>query len=37
LNHEALDLIGAELERLYDTLDSRDMPAGSTLARRLFS
>ncbi len=37
LNHDAMDQIGAELERLYDTLESRDMPAGSTLARRLFS
>jgi hypothetical protein len=37
LNHDAMDQIGAELERLYDTLESRDMPAGSALARRLFS
>jgi hypothetical protein len=29
--------IGAELSRLYDALDARDMPAGSALARRLFS
>lgn len=37
LNHDAMDQIGVELERLYDTLESRDMPAGSALARRLFS
>ena len=29
--------IGAELSRLYDALDGRDMPAGSAIARRLFS
>lgn len=29
--------IGAELSRLYDALDARDMPAGSAIARRLFS
>jgi hypothetical protein len=34
---EAMDVIGTELERLYDTLDQRDLSAGSTLARRLFS
>ena len=34
---EALDVIGAELETLYDTLESRDLAAGSPLARRLFS
>ena len=34
---EALDVIGADLERLYDTLESRDLAAGSSLARRLFS
>ena len=34
---EALDVIGAELEHLYDTLDRRDLSAGSALARRLFS
>ena len=33
----AMDGIGAELERLYDTLDQRDLSAGSALARRLFS
>lgn len=34
---EALDVIGADLENLYDTLDARDLSAGSVLARRLFS
>ena len=34
---EAMDVIGAELSHLYDTLDQRDLSAGSTLARRLFS
>jgi hypothetical protein len=34
---QALDVIGADLEKLYDTLDSRDLAAGSPLARRLFS
>ncbi len=34
---EALDGIGADLEQLYDTLDGRDLAAGSVLARRLFS
>lgn len=34
---EALDAIGADLEQLYDVLDSRDLAAGSALARRLFS
>ena len=33
----ALDLIGAELEGLYDVLEQRDLSAGSALARRLFS
>ena len=32
-----MDAIGADLEQLYDTLDSRDLAAGSHLARRLFS
>jgi hypothetical protein len=32
-----LDVIGAELEALYNTLDQRDLAAGSPLARRLFS
>jgi hypothetical protein len=34
---EALDVIAVELEQLYDTLDRRDLSAGSALARRLFS
>lgn len=36
LTHEALDAIGADLESLYDTLEARDLAAGSVLARRLF-
>jgi hypothetical protein len=34
---EGLDVIGADLEGLYDTLESRDLAAGSPQARRLFS
>jgi len=34
---EGLDVIGAHLEALYDTLDARDLAAGSPQARRLFS
>ena len=34
---EAMDIIAGELEQLYDTLDERDVSAGSVLARRLFS
>lgn len=34
---EAMDVIGSDLEQLYDTLDERDLSAGSVLARRLFS
>jgi hypothetical protein len=37
LSADAMDLIGAELENLYDRLDERDLSAGSVLARRLFS
>lgn len=37
LSADALDLIGADLERLYEALDSRDLSAGSPQARRLFS
>jgi hypothetical protein len=37
LTADALDLIGTELEKLYDTLDARELSAGSALARRLFS
>jgi hypothetical protein len=33
----AMDGVGADLEKLYDTLDGRDLSAGSVLARRLFS
>ena len=34
---DALDAIGADLEQLYDTLEERDLTAGSLQARRLFS
>jgi hypothetical protein len=34
---EAMDVIAAELEVLYDTLAQRELAAGSALARRLFS
>jgi hypothetical protein len=34
---EALDVIGSDLEQLYDTLEARDLSAGSDQARRLFS
>ncbi len=37
LARDAMDVIGSELEQLYDTLDARDLSAGSALARRLFS
>ena len=37
LPSEAMDVIGTELELMYDTLDQRDLSAGSALARRLFS
>lgn len=37
LSDDAMDLIGAELESLYDQLDARELSAGSVLARRLFS
>jgi len=37
LTAAAMDLIGAELENLYDRLDARELSAGSALARRLFS
>ncbi len=33
----SMDLIGAELQGLYDILEQRDLAAGSALARRLFS
>jgi hypothetical protein len=34
---DALDGIASDLLSLYDTLDQRELPAGSPLARRLFS
>ena len=37
LRPEMIDTIGADLERLYDTLDEHDLAAGSAQARRLFS
>ena len=37
IHPEAMDVIGAELEQLYDTLDEHELSAGSVLARRLFS
>jgi hypothetical protein len=37
LQGEIMDAIGVDLEQLYDTLDARDLSAGSPLARRLFS
>lgn len=37
LARETMDTIGGSLEGLYDTLQSRDLAAGSALARRLFS
>ena len=37
ITREAMDAIEADLEHLYDTLESRDLAAGSAQARRLFS
>lgn len=37
IGSDAMDRIGADLEQLYDALDARGLPAGSPLARRLFS
>jgi hypothetical protein len=37
LRPENMDAIGQDLEQLYDTLDARDLSAGSPQARRLFS
>ena len=37
LSVETMDSIGADLESLYDALDSRDLSAGSPQARRLIS
>jgi hypothetical protein len=34
---DAMAVIAGELEQLYDTLDQRELSAGSALARRLFS
>ena len=34
---EAMEVIHADLEQLYDRLDARDLSAGSVLGRRLFS
>jgi hypothetical protein len=34
---QTLEVIGTELRSLYDTLEQRDLAAGSALARRLFS
>ena len=34
---EAMEVIHADLEQLYDRLDERDLSAGSVLGRRLFS
>jgi len=37
IQSEAMDVIAADLEQLYDTLEARDLAAGSPQARRLFS
>ncbi len=37
ITRDAMDAIGADLEHLYDMLESRDLAAGSAQARRLFS
>ncbi len=37
ISAQAMGVIGAELEQLYNTLEQRDLAAGSALARRLFS
>jgi hypothetical protein len=34
---DAMEVIHADLEKLYDTLDARELSAGSPLGRRLFS
>jgi hypothetical protein len=34
---ESMQVIKADLEKLYDTLDARELSAGSALGRRLFS
>ncbi len=37
IRSEAMEIINADLEQLYDTLDARELSAGSLLGRRLFS
>ena len=37
LTTQTMDVIGTELQALYDTLEQRDLAAGSMLARRLFA
>ncbi len=37
LTAQTMDQIGSELQSLYDTLERRDLAAGSVLARRLFA
>lgn len=37
LTAQTMDQIGVELQTLYDTLEQRDLAAGSLLARRLFA
>ncbi|AOW13574.1 cell division protein FtsZ [Hydrogenophaga crassostreae] len=37
LSTDTMDVIGSDLENLYDALDSHDLSAGSPQARRLFS
>jgi len=37
LSPAGFDVIGAELQRLYDALSAHELPAGSAAARRLFS
>jgi hypothetical protein len=37
LPEQTMEVIGAELETLYVTMEQRDLAAGSPLARRLFS
>ena len=37
VNADTLNLIEGDLQQLYDRLESRDLHAGSALARRLFS
>ena len=34
---DTMETIHADLQKLYDTLQARDLPAGSDLCRRLFS